>query len=228
MPLYFIFGGSDVVQSNDMFLPASSRPSPQDIPTTTATTTSSSSPILTSFDDPCHAQGTRSHSGVFELEREGVPKKKVRIQERDSGTESQETVSSDSDSESELSDLQIQPRPSSRLLMSRRLSQQRQQAPPIDYGQLSESMNEDSEDIDVEYIDPTYYSRSRVSGKKPNRSRGQNMNTSAAQEGKKPSDQKRNINSLFQPQSPLISENMKVCMSKSTAHQYKKRVCMLS
>ena len=154
----------------------------------------------------------RSHSGIFELEQEGVPSKKVRIQEGDSGAESQETISSDSDSESELSDLQIQPRPSSRLLMSRRLSQQRQRAPLIDYGLLSESMNEDSEDIDVEYVDPTY-SRSRVSGKKANRSKGQNTDVAAAQEGKKPTDQKRNINSLFQPQSPLISENMKVCVS---------------
>jgi hypothetical protein len=68
--------------------------------------------------------------------------------------------------------------------------------------------DDDSEDVDVEYVDPTYYSRAHVSTKKVNRSRGQNSDMSAL-DGRK-SEQKRNINSLFQPQSPLISENMKV------------------
>lgn len=161
--------------------------------------------MVVGFEDPCHAQGMRSHSGIFELEP-SLPRKKSRI-DGDSAAESQ-LLSSDSDSESELSDFQMQPHPSSRLLVSRRLSQQRQHALSIiDYGQLSESMNEDSEEVDVEYIDPTYYSRAQVGRKKAaNRSRGQNMDML---DGKKV-EQKRNIPSLFQPQSPLISENMKV------------------
>lgn len=126
--------------------------------------------------------------------------------------------SSGSESESEMSDYQ-QPHPSSHLLMSRRLSQQRRQHAAIDYNQLSleEEEEEDDDDdeeeeeseVDVEYVHPSCYSRPRapaphLGGKK--RSRGQG---GGVEEGRKV-EQRRNISSLFQPQSPLVSENLKV------------------
>lgn len=131
--------------------------------------------------------------------------------------------SSDSEMESDVSDIQMQPRPSSRLMVSRRLSQQRRRAPSTDYSQLSEEStgegnDEDSEgdDVDVEDTDfpSTCYSRARMAVKRRNRPRIDQLQRKYHPEKMnlltKKVEQKRNISSLFQPQSPLVSENMKV------------------
>ena len=129
--------------------------------------------------------------------------------------------SSDSDSESELSDIQIQPRPTSRLFV-RRLSQLKRHIPRIDYSQLSASdPNEEEEsekEVDVESVAPgAYYPRPQVSVKKQNRTRIGQFKTQVSFKRrrvcgkmKKELIRGETFSSLFQPQSPLVSENMKV------------------
>ena len=195
-------------------------------------------------DDPCCAQGKRSYSASFEVEPK-QPRKKTK-NGNDSGFSSTPPQLSSSDSESmesEASDFQIQPLPSSRLLVSRRLSQQKLHPPRIDYSKLLESAgdgdtneedDDDDDDLDVEYVDPTVcYSRARVpggvagvgvGGKRRSRPRVEQLKrkyhgggVARGGEGAEPRggrkvEQKRNISSLFQPQSPLVNENMKVHM----------------
>ena len=205
---------------------------------------------LSQFEDPCCAQGKRSYSASFEVEPK-QPRKKTKKNGTDSGFSSTppQFSSSSSESESELSDFQIQPRPTSHLLSSRRLSQHSH--PSIDYGKLSESAGDldtnededDDDDLDVEYVDPTAcYSRARVPPVAARAGVGRGRGVGAAmgkkrrsrprveqlkrkyhatdrgvamkgeERGRKGVEQKRNISSLFQPQSPLINENMKVCV----------------
>lgn len=140
--------------------------------------------------------------------------------------------SSDSDSESDLSDIQLQPRPTSQLLV-RRLSQQRQHLLSVDYSQISDSEMDydeedgecDMDDLDVEYVEPrsSNQQRSREMLKKRKTGRrtsidrvckvgGDGAHSETVEvTGKRMEDcQRKNISVLFQPQSPLISENMKV------------------
>ena len=146
-------------------------------------------------------------------------------------SDSQTQSSGESDySESELSDILVQPRPSLRLLVSRRLSQQRKYGGSINYSQLNESTSEvyeeeeegeeSEKEVDVEYVDPTCLStRAHVLAKRrirPSRARprvpldgGQSHEQGGVE---KKMEQRRNIDSLFQPQSPLVTENMKVHM----------------
>ena len=183
---------------------------------------SPSSPCSTSeggtdYEDPCAVQGERNSSASFEIEPKPI-KKPTDVYGESFDSTSQ--FSSDSDSESELSDIQIQPRPTSRLFV-RRLSQLKRHIPRIDYSQLSASdPNEEEEsekEVDVESVAPgAYYPRPQVSVKKQNRTRiGQFKHKFRSKEeefveDEKRVDQRRNISSLFQPQSPLVSENMKV------------------
>lgn len=175
--------------------------------------------------DPCHAQGKRNYSGSFELDSNLPKETRTSESDYDSDSDSQtQSSSGDSNSESELSDIPVLPRPLSHLLVSRRLSKQRQYGGSIDYSQLSESTSEiyeeeDSEDsekeVDVEYVDPA--SRACIMARRrirPSRARQRAGGRSQEQGGvEKKMEQRRNIDSLFQPQSPLVTENMKVCVA---------------
>ena len=147
-----------------------------------------------------------------------------------------EHSSSGSDSDSELSDIQLQPRPTAQLLV-RRHSQQQQCLASMDFSQLSDSeINEDDDDneecdmddVDVEYVEPMssgcqqYHpdvKRRRKMRRMPSVDRVSKIGGNGVQleaagveaAGKRVDDtQKKNISVLFQPQSALISENMKV------------------
>lgn len=183
--------------------------------------TSTTGGSRTDYGDPCSAQGDRDHSVCLEIEPKVVARNKF--------SSSMIMSSSESDSESELSDVQFQPRPTSQLFV-RRLSQQKQRVPVINYNQLTESTgegetNEEESDkeIDVEYVAPSCHRKPRVAVKRRNRPRVEQLQRSkcysseeadAVEEVKKV-EQKKNISSLFQPQSQLLSENMKVCVAST-------------
>lgn len=122
--------------------------------------------------------------------------------------------SSNSESESEMSDVPLQPHPSSRLLVSRRFSQQQYAL----YEEGAEEEEEDFEkDVDIESLDETgtsCYSRTHMRhNNRPGAGAEQKYYAREVGEGVgKKVEQRRNIASLFQPQSPLIGENMKVVM----------------
>lgn len=141
--------------------------------------------------------------------------------------------SSESDLESDLSDVQFQSRPTSQLLV-RRLSQHKQHPLSMDLSQGSMSeMNDDEEDddvmgdLDVDYLEPrsSNYRRSREVMKRRIKmrrraavgrtSKADSRRTCLGELGEESADKrmetvKKNISVLFLPQSPLVSENMKV------------------
>ena len=90
----------------------------------------------------------------------------------------------------------------------------------MDYSQLTESVGEDGDvsseaesvDVDVEFVGPTAQQAAAASYYPPRASRvgqgGAKKRQAGAKVGEK--GEKRNIGVLFQPQSPLVMENMKV------------------
>ena len=190
------------------------------------------------------AQGDRSHCASFELGPKPPRKKKkpmevvkYDVEPLSSTTQpsSSSSSTSESDLESDYSDLHIQSRPSSQLLV-RRLSQQKQQASGDKLSMDSMSdLNEDEEGMDTSDVDQDYLAsrtsnnlrRSREVMKRRMKMRrraaagmarsgkaeGQGSHVWAAEgAGKEVNCLKRNISLLFQPQSPLINENLKVRM----------------
>ena len=180
---------------------------------------SSSLGSKSSCNDSCCSQGDRSHSASFEIEPKLPKAKRIKDDFEAHGSSAVSSSDSDSESESELSDFHIQTRPNSQLFV-RRLSQQKHRVPKINYSLLGESTSEANEDesekeIDVEYVNPSScYPKPRhmTSVKRqgrPRTKRKMRLEETEFEEVKRV-EQKRNVSSLFQQQSPLLSENMKV------------------
>ncbi len=91
----------------------------------------------------------------------------------------------------------------------------------IDYSRLGESageINEEEEEgeasekeMDMDYVDPAIgFPRPRLTMKRQNRSAAADKRRVISEEAELDVDQKKCMSCLFQPHSPLLSENMKV------------------